>query len=148
MINEEDRALVKNEPLWQELLELAKEYDVKVLGRERDHYGILLEGYTLPNEKFQIAPIYEAEAPAGKTNMLLRIHANHPHVMPDMFWLRPFVMLPAGGWPNEAHIFQKHFGKDWQRFSWHFRNKTWRPFQQTLANTFLPFIDSRFAKVV
>lgn len=151
MIDPKQKELVTNPILWDELLELARRHDVEVLGKSDNHYDIVVRGYRPPNPGYQVSKSREeggGTAPAGTTNLLIRIHETHPHAKPDMFWVFPHVRLATGAYPQAADNFMVAYGRNWQRFSWHMTRHNWRPHQDTLANTWLPFIDQCFSKVI
>lgn len=144
MIDPNARASVPNDVLWSELVELGERYDVTILGREGGFYGILLKDYELPPELYVVQVNGGQPAKPGCVDMLLRISESYPHAAPDMFWVNPAVVLAkTNGRPGAADSIENYHGKQWQRFSWHIVGAKWRPIADTLAGTFLPFIEHR-----
>lgn len=151
MIDPKHKELVSNKILWDELVVLANEHDVEVLGKSENHYDIVIKAYRPPNPGYAISTNKDegaGSAPEGTTNLLLRIHETHPHAKPDMFWVYPHIRIAGGSHPQAADNIHHAYGRNWQRFSWHMTSHNWRPFQDTLANTWLPFIDQCFSKVM
>lgn len=151
MIDPKHLELVTNKDLRGELIELAKYHGVEVLGRSDNYYDIVVKAYCPPNAGYAISANKDEGAgtsPEGTTNLLIRIHETHPHAKPDMFWVYPHIRLAGGSYPNAADNILPAYGRNWQRFSWHMTTHNWRPFHDTLANTWLPFIDQCFSKVI
>lgn len=144
MIDASTRALVPNDVVWEELVELAKEHDIELLGREGGFYGVLLKNHPLPEGMYTIQTNGDGPPKPGCVDVLLRIPEAYPHAAPDMFWIHPFVVLASSNArPGNADQFETYHGKSWQRFSWHIVGNKWRPIADTIPHTFIPFIDRR-----
>lgn len=78
------------------------------------------------------------------TSLLFPIPNGYPMSCPDMFWVTPALRLKNGKEPEGASSYQQHFGKQWQRFSWHYIDpqNTWRPGRSSLL-THLHFCSDR-----
>lgn len=144
MIDPAARVLVPNDLVWEELVELGEQHSVEVLGRESGCYGVLLRDYPLPPDVYVAQPNGGEPVKPGCVNILLRIPEAYPHATPDMFWVLPVVNLAkTGARPAAAEQMENYHGRTWQRFSWHIAGGKWRPVEDTLAQTFVPFIERR-----
>jgi hypothetical protein len=68
--------------------------------------------------------------PAGlsvtTSNLLLRLAPGYPDVPPDMWWFDPPVKRLEGGEIPATQAYERHLGRDWQRWSRHLMPGQWR----------------------
>lgn len=57
---------------------------------------------------------------AKTADLMIQIPQSYPLAALDMFWLSPEICLPGGQLPERGNVKENHFGKTWQRFSWHY----------------------------
>lgn len=101
-------------------------------------------------QRYLLVPGYQLPEAWGRqvVTLLVLIPNGYPQVAPDMFWVDPEIHLASGADPNAANCRETHLGRQWQRFSWHYRDSqaAWRPATSTLLSH-LRFCAARFANV-
>lgn len=84
--------------------------------REGGQAGVILRGYGLPDEKYQVA----------EADILILLPRGYPDAAPDMFYALPWLTLaPSQRYPRQADQPLNFSGQRWQRWSRH--NNEWRP---------------------
>lgn len=97
-------------------------------------------------QRYLVVPTFRLpehwEQPA--TSLLFLIPNGYPMACPDMFWVSPALRLKNGKEPEGASVYQQYFGKQWQRFSWHYvePQNAWRQGRSSLL-THLQFCSDR-----
>jgi hypothetical protein len=132
-----------NDVLAEEFKALAEAWEARLEADDGTFYNILVPNVPLPAGKYlagatpnsPVAP----NMPLEHVDVLLRIHHGYPHAAPDMFWVRPHMRLPSGGFPGAAENMETYLGQVWQRFSWHLA-QPWRPLAFTLKDNYMPFV--------
>ena len=62
----------------------------------------------------------------GVTTLLLRLSSGYPDVPPDMWWFDPPVRRVDGGEIAATQAYERHLGREWQRWSRHLAPGQWR----------------------
>ena len=96
-------------------------------------FGVLLKGYTLAPGAWN--------RPA--TDVLVLVTAAHPNAKLDMFWVAPGLRLANGTVPKAGDSETMHFGRPWQRFSWHATQ--WNPGRDTILTYLREVVDHRLS---
>lgn len=135
---------VPKELLRKEIEELGASRELDVHALQDGVYGVVIKDFPVP-EGYQLDG-RDASAPRV-TDVLLRLSEGYPHAAPDMFWVSPALTLATGARPAAADVFETYYGRSWQRFSWHLHPQQWRPLQDTLAGTYVPFVEHRLRQV-
>ena len=60
------------------------------------------------------------------SDLLLRLSPGYPDVPPDMWWFDPPVRRGDGGEIPATQAYERHLGRDWQRWSRHLSPGQWR----------------------
>ena len=58
-------------------------------------------------------------------DLLVRLSPGYPDVAPDMWWFSPAVHLSNGEALPRTDAVQTYLGREWQRWSRHFRSGQW-----------------------
>lgn len=90
--------------------------------------------------EFSLPPPYLPRA----AKLLVKLPPLFPEAAPDMFWVRPAVRLENGCLPRNTTT-ERLLGDDWQRFSWHLVDGTWKPGVSTFRD-FLRSIRGRLSR--
>ncbi len=77
-------------------------------------------------------------------DLMIILPAGYPGANLDMFWTSPDVMLASGVWPHQCEHHEQHHGRNWQRWSRHFR-APWRQGVDGLR-TFVASVRAELAK--
>lgn len=101
---------------------------------ERDEEYLKSKGfkYTLTpsgNEIMLVFPDFPVSSPPHNrcnVDLLVRLPPGYPNANPDMFWVVPELRLANGQHPEAASTFETHLGRQWQRFSRHYKGDQWR----------------------
>lgn len=100
---------------------------------DADRAFLLEKGYDFQvhrgsNELLVVIRDYELPATYSPriVELMVVVPAGYPNAALDMFWTYPDVRLASGGWPIQAEHHQEYLGRNWQRWSRHFKNP-WRP---------------------
>ena len=75
---------------------------------------------TIPN--FETPPGLSVAA----TTLLLRLSPGYPDVPPDMWWFNPPVKRVDGTEIPATQAYERHLGREWQRWSRHLAPGQWR----------------------
>ena len=59
-------------------------------------------------------------------DLLLRLSPGYPDVPPDMWWFNPPVRRTDGAEIAATQSYERHLGKEWQRWSRHLDPVQWR----------------------
>lgn len=71
---------------------------------------------------FPLGPGYDRPV----ADLLLRLAPGYPDVAPDMWWFHPYVRRADGGPIPATEVYERHFGREWQRWSRHLQPGQWR----------------------
>jgi hypothetical protein len=118
--------------LEKELDELRREHTIEVTEGPAEICIVLRD--------FGIGPGYNVPS----TDLLIRIPKSYPDAAPDMFWVRPDLLLEGGATPQAAESIEAYIGRTWRRFSWHWP-PPWNPNLGNLS-TFVTFIRRRLSE--
>ena len=86
-------------------------------------------------------PCYVPQA----ADLLIIIPNGYPQTKLDMFWTFPDVSLPRGGIPIKADVHEQKGGRNWQRWSRHIADGSWRPGVDNLRS-YLSAVKKELAK--
>lgn len=79
--------------------------------------NLIIKGYRLPDG-------FDHE----DVDLLVRLPSGFPDAAPDMFWVDPTIKLrKTGATAPASEQYEKHAGRNWQRFSRHLNPGAWRP---------------------
>jgi hypothetical protein len=76
--------------------------------------------------------VFIPEFPLGKgfdretADLLLRLATGYPDVAPDMWWFHPPVRRADGQEIPATQAYERHLGREWQRWSRHLQPGQWR----------------------
>jgi hypothetical protein len=85
---------------------------------ESSNKGLIISDFVLPLGKYD----------HDKVELLILLPQGYPDISPDMFYLSPAVALaPENKIPRAANVNTHFDNKDWQRWSRHDPNQSWRP---------------------
>jgi hypothetical protein len=62
----------------------------------------------------------------GSSTLLLRLSPGYPDVPPDMWWFNPPVKRVDGTEIPATQAYERHLGREWQRWSRHLTAGQWR----------------------
>jgi hypothetical protein len=87
--------------------------------------------HTIHQEKGMICVVLQSwPVPPGyqqaETDLLLRLASGYPDVPPDMWWCDPALVLVNGTKPQATESTEVYLGRNWQRWSRHFRPNQWQ----------------------
>lgn len=78
---------------------------------------VVFRGFVLPAGKFTVAA----------TDVLTKLPSNFPDSGPDMFWVKPRVVLaPDGREARQTQLSELLLSESWQRWSRHWDAGSWR----------------------
>ncbi len=83
---------------------------------EQSRRAVILRDISLPERKFQVA----------SADVLLQIPSGYPDANLDMFWCSPTLCLAPTGRAPSATCVEQYFGRQWQRWSRHYKPGQWR----------------------
>ena len=118
-------------------------YDAEYLAnREIDH--------TVAIDGGMVCVVFNShKLPAGydrsHSDLLLRLNPGYPDVAPDMWWFCPSISRTDGKPIEATNSIESHLGRQWQRWSRHFKQGQWRSGVDSLE-TFLALINSDLKK--
>jgi hypothetical protein len=74
----------------------------------------------IPN--FPLGEGFDQEA----ADLLVRLATGYPDVAPDMWWFHPPVRRADGQEIPATQAYERHLGREWQRWSRHLQPGQWR----------------------
>jgi hypothetical protein len=63
---------------------------------------------------------------ASSSTLLLRLSPGYPDVQPDMWWFNPPAKRADGAEIPATQAYERHLGREWQRWSRHLSPGQWR----------------------
>ncbi len=94
----------------------ASGYDYEELG-DQQRRGVVVRAFPLPPGKFQV----------DRADILVQVPSGYPDAQLDMFYCDPQLrIVPANRIPSKAEVVEALFGRQWQRWSRHYKPGQWR----------------------
>lgn len=98
---------------------------------DTDFLAAGVPGHTVTVEADMVCVVIpDLPMPPGLTvpasTLLLRLSPGYPDVPPDMWWFDPPVKRSGGGEIPATQAFERHLGREWQRWSRHLSAGQWR----------------------
>jgi hypothetical protein len=96
-----------------------------------EHLSARAPGHEISNEGGMICvmiPNFQLPDGFGRSvsDLLLRLSPGYPDIPPDMWWFSPPVSRRDGAPIPATQMVESHLGRQWQRWSRHFRPGQWR----------------------